>query len=265
MIFEFTPIESTIGGALVGASAANMLLAHGRIAGVSGIFSGLASATGENLRWRALFVGGLLLGNAVNVLLNPRDPMPMLPPFSVGRYAAAGLLVGVGTKLGSGCTSGHGICGLARGSARSLVAVGSFMLSGGLATFASSHLLPGALKAPFALAPLRKTSHWFAITCLGVCGAGLVFTARRAAKGANILLSGVTFGLGLAVSGMTHPDKVMSFLDVTGAWDPSLACVMGGGLLGSAISYQVARRWSAPLLAARFMLPDKCACMHRLA
>jgi hypothetical protein len=259
MIFEFTPVESSIGGAMVGAAAANMLLTHGRIAGISGIFAGLHSAKGDNLTWRLLFVGGLLLGNAANVLFNPRDPLPMLPTLSVPRYVAAGLLVGVGTKLGSGCTSGHGICGLARGSARSIVAVSSFMLTGGLTTFAASQLLPGALAAPFSIAPLRTTSHWFALGCLGACGAALAATARRATAGLNILLSGVTFGLGLAVSGMTHPDKVMAFLNVTGAWDPSLACVMGGGLVGSTLSYQLfARRWKAPLLAARFLLPDKC-------
>ncbi len=75
---------------------------------------------------------------------------------------------------------------------------------------------------------------------------------------------GVTFGLGLAISGMTHPAKVQNFLDITGRWDPSLACVMGGGLCASALAYQFARRRSAPLLAKRFFLPDKTKLDARL-
>lgn len=105
---SFTPIESGIGGLLVGLSAASVLVVHGRLAGVSGIFSGLRTARGEDFAWRALFLAGLVAGAFLNGALNPRAELPTLPEHSVARFIAAGLLVGAGTKLGNGCTSGHG-------------------------------------------------------------------------------------------------------------------------------------------------------------
>jgi uncharacterized membrane protein YedE/YeeE len=105
---EFTPVESTLGGLLVGLAAASVLLVHGRVAGISGIFGGLRTAKGEDFLWRALFIAGLLGGAALNGKLNPRDELPALPPLGAARYATAGLMVGAGTKLGNGCTSGHG-------------------------------------------------------------------------------------------------------------------------------------------------------------
>ena len=105
---EFTPVESGIGGLLVGLSAASVLVVHGRVAGVSGIFSGMRTARGADFAWRALFICGLVLGAYLNGALNPKAELPSLPQHSVARYVAAGLLVGSGTKLGNGCTSGHG-------------------------------------------------------------------------------------------------------------------------------------------------------------
>ena len=105
---EFTPVESGFGGLLVGMSAASVLIVHGRVAGISGIFSGLRTARGADFAWRALFIGGLILGAYLNGALNPRAELPTLPARSVARYVAAGVLVGAGTKLGNGCTSGHG-------------------------------------------------------------------------------------------------------------------------------------------------------------
>jgi uncharacterized membrane protein YedE/YeeE len=267
---EFTPVESTLGGLMVGASAASLLLTHGRIAGISGVCSGLLhGAVGADFTWRALFLGGLLGGNALHLALHRREPLPAMPQLSAARFAVAGALVGAGTRLGSGCTSGHGICGLARGSPRSIAAVGTFMLAGAATSFVLSRRERRATGAPrpaFSLAPRRKRSHRFALVALGACSAALVLSARLAAKRTNLLLTGVTFGLGLAVSGMTQPEKVMRFLDVTGQngpWDPSLAFVMGGGLLASAVSYQVKGRCAAPLLAARYLMPVKCV-VHAL-
>ena len=243
MLGEFTPVESALGGLLIGLSAASVLLVHGRVAGVSGICGGLRTARGADLRWRLLFVGGLVAGAGAGAALNPRDELPTLPALGVGRYALAGALVGAGTRLGNGCTSGHGVCGLARGSRRSLAAVATFMSTGFAATSVGSLLaepVAVAAVAPFTLAPLREArlpAHLPALA-LAALTAPLALTAARGHVTANALLCGVTFGLGLAVSGMTHPAKVVAFLDVTGRsgpWDPSLAFVMAGGLLGSAV------------------------------
>ncbi len=260
-----------------------------RVAGISGIFGGLRTATGDDFAWRALFIGGLLGGAALDNALNPRAELPTLPALGVPRYVLAGLLVGAGTKLGNGCTSGHGVCGLARGSQRSLAAVLVFMFTG----FASStvlHLLQpsGAVALPaFTLPPLRMAPAAGHLPSLALAAytALLMLTAMRAHTTLNTLLCGVTFGLGLGISGMTYPQKVTSFLDATGlggvAWDPSLAFVMGGGLLGSALgcvrwlrtrvvlsadcicatlrvrSYQASRRLAAPVLAPKFALPTR--------
>ncbi|MEE8274809.1 MAG: YeeE/YedE thiosulfate transporter family protein, partial [Alphaproteobacteria bacterium] len=110
---NFTPVSALVGGALIGAAASLLLLLNGRVAGISGIVGNLVqSATGENT-WRVAFVVGLIVGPLVYdaatrapVTITVDAPLPVL--------IAAGLLVGFGTRLGSGCTSGHGVCGLAR-------------------------------------------------------------------------------------------------------------------------------------------------------
>lgn len=142
---NFTPLSSLLGGALIGLSAALILLWHGRIAGISGIFGGLLSRSSlEDLGWRAAFVLGLLAGGVLLSALHPggfavevhRSPLAIL---------GAGVIVGFGTRLGSGCTSGHGVCGLSRVSPRSIAATATFMGAGALTAAAVTHLLGGAL------------------------------------------------------------------------------------------------------------------------
>ncbi|MCA9661337.1 MAG: YeeE/YedE family protein [Myxococcales bacterium] len=121
---DFTPIASTLGGVFIGSAAALLLLTNGRICGVSGICGGLIEGD-VGWRWRAAFVAGLILPGLVVSRLRPE-----LFAWEVDRSFAtlviAGLLVGYGTRLGSGCTSGHGICGLSRVSPRSIVAACTF-------------------------------------------------------------------------------------------------------------------------------------------
>ena len=133
-------LQALLGGALIGGAAVLLMLGLGRIAGISGIVGGLLPPTAPDWRWRACFVAGLLAGPAVAGLVLGRDPVGM-PAAGLPVLVAAGLLVGFGTGLGSGCTSGHGVCGLARLSPRSVAATGVFMLVGGATVFIVRHLV----------------------------------------------------------------------------------------------------------------------------
>jgi uncharacterized membrane protein YedE/YeeE len=125
---DFTPISALIGGALIGLAASILLAATGRVAGISGIVGGLLLRTRGDVLWRALFVLGLLIAGLIGLWVAP-DALSASPRGLLA-VAAAGLLVGVGTKLGNGCTSGHGVCGLSRFSVRSLVATVTFISTG---------------------------------------------------------------------------------------------------------------------------------------
>jgi uncharacterized protein len=135
---NFTPIKSLAGGAMIGLSAALFMLLNGRIAGISGILGGLLTAGGWRDGWRVSFVAGLLGAPVLYVLITP------LPPIVVQTSAPllilGGLLVGFGTRAASGCTSGHGVCGISRGSVRSGVATLTFMVAGFGTVFAIRHL-----------------------------------------------------------------------------------------------------------------------------
>ena len=136
---NFTPWTSLAGGAVLGLSAALFVLLNGRIAGISGVLGGLLRPRAGDLAWRIAFVGGLLVAPLVFGLFME------LPTMQVAAEApllvVAGLLVGIGTRLGSGCTSGHGVCGISRLSPRSIVATLSFMASGFLTVFLTHHVL----------------------------------------------------------------------------------------------------------------------------
>ena len=141
---NFTPILSTIGGLLIGLSAGLMMLGNGRIAGISGIFRGTIQPAESDWLWRALFVAGLVASGGIMFMIRP-EWFAISIDRSLFAIAAAGLLVGFGTRLGNGCTSGHGVCGLSRFSIRSLVATLSFMGTGALVVFVINHLLGGSI------------------------------------------------------------------------------------------------------------------------
>lgn len=123
---DFTPISAAIGGALIGLAAALLMLLNGRIAGVTGIAAGLIDPASPDRAWRAAFLVGLVAAPLAAMALGYAVPTPRLPA-SLVTIAVAGLLVGFGTRLGNGCTSGHGICGIARLSRRSIAATAIFM------------------------------------------------------------------------------------------------------------------------------------------
>lgn len=136
---SFTPLASGIGGVLIGIAAAMFVLLNGRILGISGIVGGLLSPKQGDVIWRVLFVLGVLVAPLAYGLLTELPARQIDAGSAV--LIAAGLLVGVGTRIGSGCTSGHGVCGLSRLSVRSLVATLTFMAAGFVTVFVTHHVL----------------------------------------------------------------------------------------------------------------------------
>ena len=139
---NFTPISGLIGGALIGLAAVVFLALNGRVAGISCIVGGLLSGGGPDFSWRAAFVIGLVAGP-----LAAGFAMGAMPTIQIEAgwplLIAAGLLVGFGTRLGSGCTSGHGVCGIARGAGRSIAATMVFMTAAALTVFIVRHVIGG--------------------------------------------------------------------------------------------------------------------------
>lgn len=136
---HFTPWTSLAGGLLIGTAAAMFLLLNGRIAGISGILGGLLRPRAGDISWRVAFIAGLV---AAPLLYQLAAPLPAVQiDADTGLLIVAGLLVGLGTRYGSGCTSGHGICGLSRLSLRSLVATAAFMAAGFAVVFVIRHLI----------------------------------------------------------------------------------------------------------------------------
>jgi uncharacterized membrane protein YedE/YeeE len=119
-----------LGGALIGAAGALLFVTHGRIAGISGVLGSLLPPAARDRGWRLAFMGGLLAAGVVGSVISPS--LVGASVRSLPLVIVAGLLVGFGTRLGSGCTSGHGVCGLSRLSIRSLIAVATFMTAGAL-------------------------------------------------------------------------------------------------------------------------------------
>lgn len=135
----FTPWHALAGGALIGIAAAMLILLNGRIAGISGVLGGLLKPTRGDAAWRIAFVAGLVAAPLLYTLFFGAPVVSIDAGF--GALVAAGLLVGVGTRYGSGCTSGHGVCGLSRFSPRSLAATLAFMGAGFVTVFVVRHVL----------------------------------------------------------------------------------------------------------------------------
>jgi uncharacterized membrane protein YedE/YeeE len=136
---SFTPWTALAGGLLIGLAAAAFVLFNGKIAGISGILGGLLQPKRGDIAWRVAFLAGLVIAPLAYGLIAPLPNVRI--DAGAGTLVAAGLLVGLGTRYGSGCTSGHGVCGLSRLSPRSLVATLSFMLAGFVTVYVLRHLL----------------------------------------------------------------------------------------------------------------------------
>jgi uncharacterized protein len=138
---HFTPFASLFGGLLIGLSAALLMAFDGRIAGISGILGELLALRRGEIGWRLAFIAGLVAAPLVYRAFGGALPFTITP--AVPALVGGGLLVGIGTRMGSGCTSGHGVCGLARLSKRSLVATLTFMAAGIVTVFVARHLVGG--------------------------------------------------------------------------------------------------------------------------
>lgn len=138
---NFTPGLSLAGGLIIGLAAAALVLFNGRIAGISGIVGSLLARPRDDAGWRLAFLAGLIGAPLVARLLS--YPVKLDIEASWKTVILAGLLVGIGTRYASGCTSGHGVCGLSRGSVRSMVATLTFMLAGFATVFLQRHVLGG--------------------------------------------------------------------------------------------------------------------------
>jgi uncharacterized protein len=136
---DFTPLQSLFGGALIGLSAVLLMALHGRIAGMTGILSGIIPPLAPDWQWRAAFLAGAVVTPILFVLAGGQIVFSV--PVSSGALILGGVLVGIGVNFGNGCPSGHGICGIARLSPRSIVAVLTFMAAALVTVYVTRHLI----------------------------------------------------------------------------------------------------------------------------
>jgi uncharacterized membrane protein YedE/YeeE len=141
MITQFTPFEALLGGSLIGLSAVLLMAFHGRIAGMTGVLSGAIKFNGD-AGWRIAFLVGAIAAPVV-LLAITGSPLPFQADIPVWAILLSGLIVGIGVTYGGGCTSGHGVCGIARLSMRSIVATVTFMVTTALTVFVIRHILGG--------------------------------------------------------------------------------------------------------------------------
>jgi hypothetical protein len=141
---SFTPVTSTLGGMLIGIAAAGLLLFHGRIAGISGIAGGIFRREPNDVTWRVMFLVGLFTAGMAWSHFFPQDYAVEIVRSPLA-LIIAGLAVGIGTQLGSGCTSGHGVCGIGRFSKRSTVATITFMITAAITVVIVNEVLGGSV------------------------------------------------------------------------------------------------------------------------
>ena len=243
-------IHGALGGIAIGSAATALMYKQGKVAGLSGILEGmLIFSPNDNKRWCWSFISGLISSGAVLAIYYPQafSEHTVLKNDTI---IIAGVITGFGTRLGSGCTSGHGICGLPRFSIRSLYAVCMFMGTGVLTAYLcydtpirdvllrselsnkttpAEELLPPAITALICVLVLSY-NDWFKYFGLENSDSNKTTTAATTWREyINSYIWGMVFGLGLGVSGMCNPSRVINFLNFSGSegWDPSLMAVMG--------------------------------------
>ncbi|KAK1913565.1 hypothetical protein P3342_005502 [Pyrenophora teres f. teres] len=280
----FTPIETTIGALLLHQASSNLLYQNGNILGVSGYLRQLfLTPTREQLAFFAGMAASYIpLKVVAPQLITSYPAMQMASPASIATVAIAAL-IGWGTKISNGCTSGHMLCGLSRLSGRSAVAVATFFPTAIITHhFAHPNLSTSACTVP-CYTPVYPTPE--ATVSLGLLAASSIFAAQTvpniiarltvlhmakdmkkspdelytAARVTTQFFSGLLFALGLHISQMSHPAKVASFLSfpVLEHWDPSLGLVIVFGVLPNLIENRIKGFDHPPRFADRFSLPTK--------
>lgn len=139
-ITDFTPYSALVGGVLIGTASAMAMALNGKIPGISGVFGRIFRGVPDDTAWRLAFVAGLVVGGAMIFALYP-PAATFSSSRTLWQMVLAGLLVGLGTRVGGGCTSGHGVCGVGRGSVASIAATATFMVFGFLTVYLVDHLL----------------------------------------------------------------------------------------------------------------------------
>jgi hypothetical protein len=248
--------NGVVGGLVIGSSATLFMYLAGKITGISGIAENVVRVS-EGDEWSVSYLIGLGTAGLVYKIYMPEvfgEPTSLSLPAIV----AAGVLTGFGTRLGGGCTSGHGLCGMSRASPRSFTAVMSFMVSGAItAYFTRSTAWKTVLNDNTGRMITDSHLMLLAPTLAMLGGSYLYVHSKKNIQAAAVsgkesfkksatwkqhiisYISGMLFGLGLGYSGMCDPERVLKFLDFTGVdgWDPTLAGVLGGGLLVTSIGF----------------------------
>lgn len=275
-MFNSLDISTAIlGGILISLATTLHLALKGRVTGFSGILFGLLSFEGKNFHWKLSVLNGLIAVcsvlfsifkfNRVSPDIDFRvieTPENLITGMSLLGFAVSGLFVGLGTKLGNGCTSGHGVCGLPRLSVRSIVFIGFFMASAFL-TANLRHHYPFWTESEPLLSDLfdyKLINQIF----LGISGGMLVLNllfhliSKQSGKISDILvgfLVGVIFGAGLIVSGMTKKSKILNFLVISKDWDPSLCFVLMTSVVLNFFSFKIILGRKKPIFSEKFEVP----------
>lgn len=246
-----------VGGIIIGVATSGFLYITGKLSGISSIVEGAFIKVKQGDSWNLYYVLGLISSGYFLQLVNPNlinSTGDIRYTLQANGVVLSGLLVGFGSRLSNGCTSGHGICGLPRLNPRSLVAVLTFMTTGAIAAYIGRDYRVD-VSSPAILLSSNDIIKYVAPT-ISVAIATLLYYKTDFSEFFKIKLvnsaafaSSFLFGIGLGVSGMCNTNKVLSFLDFTNklGWDYTLMGVMGGGVLFNLISFNLLKK-SKPLL-----------------